>query len=176
MATKKIFISYTRGEPTTQIAEMLYKRIKVNLSAYGFAETFFDKRSIDAGDPFSEEIDQAMAQTTHFIALLSDDYWLSEQCQRELQDAVNRYEQSGLPKLLFVLTEKMDPNALLMAQDGKSAGLKTPFPKVQHLGQINFLGPYDQAGRLSKLKCNDEIALKDQLYDLIQDIKKIELS
>ncbi len=108
MTTKNIFISYKRGEPTTRIAEMLFKRIKVNLgAAYEFADPFFDKRSIEAGDVWSEQIEQALAETTHFIALLSDDYWLSEQCQRELLEAVNRYEQCGVPRLLFVLTEKL---------------------------------------------------------------------
>ena len=176
MALKKIFISYKRGEPTTHVAELLFKKIRINLGkSYGFAEPFFDKRSIDAGDLWGQEIDLALAETTHFIALLSDEYWLSEQCQRELLAAVNRFEQSGLPKLLFVLTELMDPNALSLAGDDKTAGLKTPFPKVEHLGQINFLGPYDNTGRLSKLKCKDDIALKDQLYDLVQDIKKVPL-
>lgn len=177
MTIKHIFISYKRGEPTTRIAEMLYKRIKVNLSAaYGFADPFFDKRSIEAGDDWSQEIDRALAEATHFIALLSDDYWLSEQCQRELLEAVNRYEQSGVPRLLFVLTEKMNPNALIISQDSKTARLNTPFPKVQNLGQINFLGPYDQTGRLSQLKCNDDASLKDQLFDLVQDIKNIKSS
>lgn len=172
MTAKTIFISYKRAEPTTRIAELLYKRVRVNLSAEGF-RCFFDKGSIDAGDHWSQEIDQALSKTTHFIALLSDDYWISEQCQRELQEAVKRFEQFGSPKLLFVLTEKMDPNALVMVQDDKSAGLSTPFPKVKHLGQINFLGPYDSSGRLSKLKCSDEDALSDQLYDLVQDIKRL---
>jgi hypothetical protein len=175
MANKKIFLSYKRGEPTTEIAELLFKRIQVNLEGdtYGFSETFFDQHSIDAGADWNEEIDQALAETTHFVALLSDDYWLSKQCQRELQDAVALYEQKGSPKLLFVLTEKMDPNALSIATNSKTAALKTPFPKVKNVGQINFLGPYDQAGRLVKLKCNDITALKDQLFDLTQDIKKL---
>lgn len=176
MTTKKIFLSYKRGDPTTHIAEILFVKIKVNLgSSHGFTDPFFDKRSIEAGDIWREEIDQALAETTHFIALLSDDYWISEQCQRELKIAVNRFEQAGLPKLLFVLTEKMDPNALSISKDNKTADLKTPFPKVEHLGQINFLGPYDRAGRLCQLKCNEETALKDQLFDLVQDIKKVKI-
>lgn len=175
MTSKKIFISYKRGEPTTAIAELLYKMIKVNLTAYGFSETFFDKQSIDAGTPWNPVIDQALIETTHFIALLSVDYWLSEQCQQELLDAVERWQQHGLPKLLFILTEELDPNALQMSGNTQSAILNTPFPKVKHLGQINFLGPYDQTGRLSVLKCNDLPALKSQLFKMLQELKAIKV-
>lgn len=172
IATKHIFISYKRAEPTTAVAELLDKRIRVNLSAYGFAQPFFDKHSIEAGHPWSPAIDQALARTTHFIALLSDDYWLSEQCQRELREAVRLYELTGTPRLLFVLTEKMDPNALRMDSAG-SATVVTPFPTVEHLGQINFLGPYDKAGQLIALDCVNLQVLKDQLFDLVQAIKSL---
>ncbi len=170
---RHIFISYKRDVATTAVAELLYKRIKVNLTAHGFAEPFFDRRSIEAGDHWDGKIDQALAQTTHFIALLSDDYWLSEQCQRELKEAVRRYEQTGSPRLLFVLTERMDVRALQFASDGRSATATSPFPKVENLGEINFLGPYDPAGRLVALNCTDKTILGDQLFDLLQDIKRL---
>lgn len=171
--TKHIFISYNRAEPTTYVAEQLLKRIKVNTKANDFAEPFFDISSVAFGDFWKNEIDLALAQTTYFIALLSDGYWLSDNCQYELQEAVRRYEQHGTPRLLFVLTERMDPNALEIAPNNRSATLHTPFPKVEHLGQINFLGPYDKAGRLSRLDCDDKAKLSDQLFDLVQNIKAL---
>jgi len=171
---KQIFISYKRDQTTTKVAESLYKRVLVNLKAHGFAVPFFDQRSIDAGELWSEKIDQALARTTHFIALLNTDYWLSEQCQRELREAVRLYEAAGSPRLLFVMAEKIDPGALEVSADGRSASVKTPFPQIKHLGQINFLGPYDAAGRLVPLACADPVKLADQLYDLLQDIKRLD--
>lgn len=171
--TKHIFISYNRAEPTTQVAKQLFRRIKVNTRASDFAEPFFDISSVPFGDFWKQEIDQALAQTTHFIALLSDGYWLSDNCQYELQEAVRLYEQHGTPRLLFVLTEKMDPNALEIEPNSRSATLNTRFPKVERLGQINFLGPYDRAGRLSRLDCDNQARLSDQLFDLVQNIKAL---
>lgn len=170
---RQIFISYKRAEPTAQVAEQLYKHIKVNLTAHGFAEPFFDRQSIDVGDSWSTAIDLALTNTTHFIALLSVDYWLSEQCQRELQQAVRLYQETGKPRLLFVLTEKMDPDALLITPDGRSATMKTPFPQVEKLSQINFLGPYDSAGRLISLDYVNRAVLNNQIFDLVQNIKHL---
>lgn len=99
--------------------------------------------------------------------------WLSDNCQYELQEAVKLYEQHGRLRLLFVLTERMDPNALEIVPNNRSATLYTPFPKVEYLGQINFLGPYDKAGWLSKLDCDDRAELSDQLYDLVKNIKAL---
>ena len=169
---KLIFISYKRAEPTFEIAKRMDQKIRVNLKALGFA-SWWDKRSIEAGDPWSDEIDKALDGTTHFLSLLSDDYWDSEQCQRELLGAVERFEQTGTPRLLFVLTQKMNPNALQIAADGRSANVVTKFPKVTRLGQINFLGPYDKAGRLIRLDRANPASLEDQLFDLVDDIGRL---
>ncbi|SFB63531.1 toll/interleukin-1 receptor domain-containing protein [Azotobacter beijerinckii] len=173
MGNKYIFISYKRADPTTMVAQQLFKRIVVNLKGHGFEDPFFDRKSIDAGDSWEPMIDQALDRTTHFIALLSDDYWLSEQCQRELVGAVTRWEQHGVPKLLFVLTERMDPSALVIERGQGGAAVQKKFPQVERLSQINFLGPYDAAGRLIRLNCTDHNILGDQLFSLIQDIRKI---
>lgn len=173
MGNKYIFISYKRAEPTTMVAEQLYKRIVVNLEGHGFEKPFFDMESIDAGGLWDPMIDQALDRTTHFVALLSDDYWLSEQCQRELVGAITRWEQHGVPKLLFVLTERMDPSALVIKQGQDGAAVNRKFPKIESLSQINFLGPYDTAGRLIRLNCSDHNILGDQLFSLIEDIRKI---
>ena len=174
MTKRHVFLSYKRAELTTPVAEMFYKRLAINLGT-DFEKPFFDKKSIEAGDLWSPAIDAALDSCTHFIALLSDDYWLSEQCQRELQDAAERYAQNGRPKLLFVLTEMMNPSALVLDVDQKSAQVATPFPRVQNLGQVNFLGPYDSAGRLVRLKCDpkEQVALSDQLYDLMLIVKQL---
>lgn len=169
---KMIFISYKRAEPTFEIARRTDQKIRINLKALGFT-SWWDKRSIDVGDPWSVEIDKALDSTTHFLSLLSDDYWDSEQCQRELLGAVERFEKQGTPRLLFVLTQKMNPNALEIANDNRSAKIVTKFPKITRLGQINFLGPYDKAGRLVRLDTANPTNLDDQLFGLIEDIKRL---
>jgi hypothetical protein len=173
-AERHVFLSYKRADLTSPVAEMFYKKLKVNLGA-AFGPTFFDKKSIDAGELWNPAIDAALDRCTHFIALLSDDYWDSEQCQRELQGAANRFAKKGRPRLLFVLTEKMNPKALVLAGDEKSAQLGTPFPQVRNLAQVNFLGPYDNAGRLVRLKigASERVELSDQLYDLTMAVQAL---
>lgn len=170
---KKIFISYKRAEPTRLVAELLYKKLRVNLGGHGFEDPFFDRKSIEAGDLWSPQIDQALDQATYFVALLSDDYWLSEQCQRELLGAVERWEEHGRPRLLFVLTERMDPSALVLDPGERKASVTRKFPQIEGLSEINFLGPYDSAGRLVRLDCTEHLKLSDQLFDLVQDIKDL---
>lgn len=168
---KCIFISYKRASITTPIAETFYRKVKINLEGIGFKNTFFDRKSIEAGDHWSQAIDDALDRTTHFIALLSDEYWLSEQCQRELLGAVERNESGGSPILLFVLTELMDPQALVIDRTQSRGALQRKFPQIERLSEINFLGPYDDAGRLIRLNCTDPMLLGDQIFRLIETIK-----
>ena len=66
--------------------------------------------------------------------------------------------------------------ALLSAafSQNNSSTIERKFPKLERLSQINFLGPYDGAGRLVRLNCTDDAILSDELYTLIEDIKTIE--
>ena len=174
MPDKHIFISYSRAEPTARIANLLYKRIRVNLGGHGFAEPFFDWESVAAGERWRERIESALDRATHFIALLSDDYWLSDNCQCELKGAVERWEAANTrPRLLFVLTERMDPSALIMQRGERSAKIDSNVARIERLSEINFLGPYDAAGRLIRLDCNNDLHLSDQLYELVQDLRAI---
>lgn len=170
--SKLIFVSYKRADPTSAIAQKIDQKIRVGLKAFGFV-SWWDKRSIEAGNSWSDKIDEALDQARYFLALLSDDYWDSDQCQRELLGAVERYEQTGNPRLLFVLTQNMNPNALELSSDRKSAKILTKFPKVSRLGEINFLGPYDKAGRLVRLDTSGAENLDDQLFELVEDIRRL---
>lgn len=178
MTGKHLFLSYRRSATGTPAVERLSKRARVQLASTG-VQVFFDKQSIDAGDAWSPAIDEALARVTHFLAFVSIDYWLSEQCMRELETAVARYERTGVPRLLFVLADQLDPNDLALdpeaatrrlTQDEASAA---PLRRVASAGQINFLGPYDAAGRLVRLDLESPARLDDQLAALIETLKPL---
>lgn len=178
MSDKHLFLSYKRGAVTTPVVERLYNRIRVQIGGAG-VKAFFDKRSIDAGDAWEPAIDDALARSTHFLAFISVDYWLSAQCQRELNAAVARYEAGGWPRLLFVLADQLDPADLAIEPAAAAQRLEAdaqagaPIKRVRSVGQINFLGPYDAGGRLVRLAFENPQALDDQLAAMVQSLRQL---
>lgn len=177
MTTRKLFLSYRRGALTTPAVKRLHDHCRVLLKGRGF-ETFFDQRSIEAGDLWLPAIDTFLAEAEFFLAFISIDYWLSDQCRRELSVALERFEATGRPRPLFVLADRLDPNDLEVdAPDGaldNMAGAGTAVQRIRHIGQINFLGPYDEAtGRLVRLRLDDAALLEDQIAALVEAIKKL---
>lgn len=178
MADSHLFLSYQRSALTTPAVERLSRQAQVLLRSAGVT-VFFDQRSIDAGAAWEPTIDAALARTTHFLAFVSVDYWLSAQCMRELDAAVSRYEQTGAPKLLFVLADQLDPNDLALDSSAAAQRLAqgensaAPMRRVSSAGQINFLGPHDAAGRLVRLAFESPALLNDQLAALIARIKQL---
>lgn len=178
MAGHCLFLSYQRSALTTPAVERLSRQARVLLKSSA-VEVFFDQRSIDAGTPWEPTIDAALARTTHFLAFVSVDYWLSPQCMRELDAAVSRYELTSAPKLLFVLADQLDPNDLALdsraaaSQMAAGANAAGPMRRVSSAGQINFLGPHNDAGRLVRLAFESPALLNDQLAALITRIKQL---
>lgn len=170
MVDKFIFLSYQRSRTTTPAMEQLYRRAGVVLAADG-VETFFDRRSLEAGDAWLPSIDAFLAKCTHFLAFVSIDYWLSAQCRRELDIAVSRYELTGAPQLLFVLADSLAPGDLLLNPPGADA-VEPLRRRVRSLGQINFLGPHDEAGRLVRLAFESPHLLADQLAELVEALQR----
>lgn len=185
-----LFLSYKRGAETTPVVEGLHRRIKATLSKYG-VESFFDRKSIEAGEPWEERIDEFMAKTTLFVALISVDFWLSEQCRRELDLAIKRYESgAAAPKLLFVLADQLDPGDLSfdeeqatrhIAADSSGSDAKQRLEiarqrvqKVRSIAQFNWLGPYHpESGALVRLAFEDKYKVMDQLAQLVNSIKAL---
>lgn len=180
MSDQFLFLSYKRGPTTTPAAQRLFDRAAVQLPSN--VKTFFDQKSIDAGDEWTPAIDDFLAKTTLFLAFISIDYWLSPQCRRELETAIKRYERCPppppprLPRQLFVLADKLDPNDLALNEaQARAQVAATPeaADRIQRIGQINFLGPHDAAGKLVRLKLEDSVLLDDQLADLVGKIKTV---
>lgn len=179
MSQRSLFLSYKRGPAVTPAAKRLDDRLCVQASD---TEVFFDQTSIDAGDEWAPAIDDFMARATHFLAFISIDYWLSAQCRRELDLALARYEACPkpppprVPRLLFVLADKLDPNDLALdvaTARAKVMGMPDAADRVHRIGQINFLGPYDAAGRLVRLKWEDRFRRDDQIAALVKSIKAL---
>lgn len=180
MSDQFLFLSYTRGAMTTPAAQRLFNRAAVQLPSN--VKTFFDQKSIDASDEWTPAIDDFLAKTTLFLAFISIDYWLSPRCRRELEAAIKRYESCPppppprLPRLLFVLADKLDPNDLALDEAQarvRVAATPEAADRIQRIGQINFLGPHDAAGKLVRLKLEDSVLLDDQLADLVGKIKTV---
>jgi TIR domain len=166
-----LFISYKHGDPSTKIAKRFYDRLDVVSEGLGF-QLFMDDKLISGGDQWSMEVEQALHRTTHFIALLNDDYWLSKECRRELRHALIRFEKSGTPRLLFVLAEQMRPELLSFDKDRKTGALTSDDPKVGKVGDLHFLGPFDEHLRLVRLDWQDPGKLSDQLAQLVDRLEK----
>ena len=179
MSQRSLFLSYKRGPAVTPAAKRLYDRLRVQAADI---EVFFDQTSIDAGNEWAPAIDDFMVRATHFVAFISIDYWLSPQCRRELDLALARYEACPkpppprVPRLLFVLIDKLDPNDLALdvaTARAKVENMRDAADRVHRIGQINFLGPYDAARRLVRLKLESETLYDDQLADMVAAVKAL---
>ena len=176
MPDTQLFLSYQRSESTTRAVERLSRRARVQLRLSP-SQVFFDQHSIAPSANWQAEIDAALARCSHFLALVSVDYWLSEPCMHELDVAVSRYELSSSPQLLFVLADRLDPNDLAIDSSaavqrlaqGEHSALQ--MRRVASAGQINFLGPYDAAGRLVRLVFENPSLLDDQFAALVDRIR-----
>jgi hypothetical protein len=173
MPDSYIFISYKHGDPWTRLAKRFYTKLAAISKGLGF-RLFMDDEIIEGGNLWSDEVERALNETTHFVCFLCDDYWLSEQCRRELLHALNRYEASGVarvPRLLFVLAERMRPEFLTFDDERRSGVLTSEDPKVGRVSDVHFLGPFDENVRLVRLEWNDVGKLSDQMAQLIDRLE-----
>lgn len=168
---RQVFVSYKHDEPWSRMAQELDLKLRNMAPTYGY-EVFFDRR-MESGVLWSDAIDEALDVTTHFIVLLSDPYWASKECQRELQCMVRRYESAKRdgkppPHLLFVLAGDVDAASLTLDAARKSGTLSSEDPQINRLSDVNFLGPYDLngVGKLEILDWSDKQRLERQLGQL----------
>lgn len=198
MAQHHLFLSYKRGDAMTSVVERMQRRLQVQFRPEEL-KVFFDRKSIDAGASWETAIDAFLAETTLFVAFISIDFWLSPQCMRELGIALRRYRRTQAPRLLFVLADFLDPSMLSLddaalkphpreaAQDAatlsgeitkmlaesRANGMladEEPYSEGE-LGQFNFLGPYDGAGRLVRLEIDNFRVYDEQLQQLIVTLR-----
>lgn len=168
-----IFLSYRHGPKWTKLANALHLKLEAIAEGAGF-DTFLDSEDIRAGDGWQALVDDALERCTHFVALLSDEYWVkSNQCLRELYHAVERFEASKTePRLLFVLANEMRPDLLKLDGARQRGALNSPDPQLKALGDVNFLGPFDANYRLESLAWDNGKKLDKQNAQLVERLLK----
>ncbi len=175
MTHSHIFISYSHGFPSTEIATQFQRKLQVYVKARAY-EIFRDDK-IRAGDVWDQRIQDELNKTTHFIALINDAWCLSQPCQEELLYAINRWESSStprllFPRLLFVMLENMATEHLTLNDDRKAGRLISNNPQIHTLGDLHWLGPYDKNQGLVRLAWENAGQLDDQLFDLVERLWK----
>lgn len=172
MTSNYIFISYKHGDPSTRIAKHLYDHLSAVSDALDITLYMDDKDNL-GGDPWSVNVETALNLTTHFIALLDTQYWLSKECRRELLHALNRFENTRVPRLLFVKAQEIRPDLFRFDKDRAKGELVSPEPQVQAIGDLHFLGPFDDNLRLVRLYSDDPPRMQDQIAQLLDRLERV---
>jgi hypothetical protein len=184
MAEQHLFLSYKRGAAMTPVVKRLNDRIQVELSSFP-VRSFFDRKSIDAGEEWEAQIDAFLGKATLFVAFISIDFWLSAQCRRELDIALARYRVSPEPRkptLLFILADALHPGNLAFdetagrqkADDEAVRSAKERVDEIKSVGDFNFLGPYAPgSGALTRLVVEDFDQYDLQLAAMVQTIRAL---
>jgi hypothetical protein len=170
-ARPTIFLSYRHAPPTTDIASKLFVALVPAAEAWD-ADVFMDDHDIEPADLFDQKILAALDRTTHFVVLLTNSYWSSEYCRKELARAVERFEKGRKALLLFVKVEELDPKYFTFAKDRVSGRINSDNPLIENVGNVQFLGPFNEARQLVRLQWENEARLGDQLAQLV---KRLEL-
>ena len=180
-----VFISYRHEPNTTGIAAQFAQQLRMYQKGLGLAGVFMDKDKLVAGSVWRAEVEAALAQATHFVVMLSNGYWLSDECHKELATAVGRYRDGGADdmRLLFVQVQTIAPDLLVFDQDAADAnvafvnrelGKAVPgkaVPQLEKVGDLQFLGPFDAYARLVRLPPESDPLLGDALHQLVMRLK-----
>lgn len=169
-----VFISYRHAPPTTDIARHLYTALVPASEAWG-AELFMDEQGIEPADLFDEVILGALDRCTDFVVLLNNAYWSSAYCRKELLRLLGRFERDRSVRLHFVMVEKLEPQYFTFAKDRAAGRIESDDPRVQRIGDVQFLGPFDAYGRLVRLEWDKPPFLSDQLAQLVQRLGSVVL-
>ncbi len=172
-AEHRVFLSYRHGTLSRTVTKF-HNKLRVSGKGMGLAGSFMDAKAITAGDVWRDEVRQALAQATRFVAFLEDDYWLSDECQKELQCAVDRFSASDGIKLLFVKAGEIDPALLLFDDlpDDSTTPKDITRRQLRRVGDLHFLGPFDTAtNRLETLLPYENPGLDAQLFQLLKGLQ-----
>lgn len=170
--TPGVFLSYKHAPPTTGAARELYTALVPACEAWG-AELFMDEQDIEPADLFDAVIVDALDRCSDFVVLLSNSYWSSAYCRKELLRVLARFESDRSVRLHFVKVDELDPNHFSFAKDRAAGRIISSEPAVQRIGDVQFLGPFDEFGRLVRLKWDQPGPLSDQIGQLVQRLGRV---
>ena len=166
-----IFISYRHVAPTTDIARKLHLALRAPAEAWG-ADLFMDEHDLEPADLFDKRILGALDRATHFIVLLTNEYWASAYCRKELGQVIDRFERKQNVRLLFVKAEELDPNLMKVPPSG-ATGVAPEQRLIQRVGDVQFLGPFNDQLQLVRLDWERPAALSDQLAQLVKRLSGV---
>lgn len=172
MSSPTVFISYRHGDPSTNIANVIHNALSAVADGLGF-DIFMDQHEIEPADLFDEVIIDGLDRTTHFLVVLDNDYWASPYCRKELGRAISRFEQGEKVRILFVKADAIDPQNMVFDKDRAVGRITSDDPLIKRVGDLQFLGPFDNGRRLERLKYEDRAVMRDQVYQLIQELKRV---
>jgi hypothetical protein len=171
-ASPTVFISYRHDSPAFDIASKLYIALVPAAEFWG-ADVFMDEHDIEPADLFDRTILDALDRTTHFIVLLTNSYWSSSYCRKELARVVERFERDGSVRLLFIKVEELDPNHFTFTKDRTAGRIRSGHPIVDRIGDVQFLGPFDDRLQLVRLAWDRPAMLGDQVAQLISRLERV---
>ena len=164
-APSYVFLSYKHGEVSTRYARELYQHFSAYAAGLNFSLYLDDVDNV-AGCEWARTVDAALARCTHLLVLLTNAYWLSPQCQREMRAALARFEATQSPRLLFILGEQLRPDLFKFDASRKTGTLEPAESPLQSVSDIHFLGPFDASTRLVRLSA-DAVQRSDQYAQLL---------
>jgi hypothetical protein len=170
-----IFISYRHegpDPPTTALARRLRAALTPATEVWD-ADLFMDDHDLEPAELFDPKILQALDRTTHFIVLLTNSYWGSEYCRKELNRVIDRFERDRSVRLLFVKVDELDPNYFMFNKDRTAGRLQSVHPVIDKIGDVQFLGPFDEQLRLVRLKWEQPGVLVDQIGQLVKRVERV---
>ena len=170
MSSATIFISYRHEEPSTRIADALYTALSAVSDGMGF-ELVMDKNEIAPSDLFDQKILDGLNRTTHFLALLDNEYWASDYCRKELAHAVNRFENGEHVLLLFVMAGAIKPEYMTFDRD-RALGPHR-FRSAFRRSATAVSRSFQQDSRLERLKYEEPSVLDDQISGLIDQLERV---
>jgi hypothetical protein len=167
-----IFISYPHVSPHVGIAQQLYQALRPPADTWG-AEVFMDQHALEPADLVDQRLIDAIDRTTHFIALLSNSYWSSTYCRKEIARAVERFERGERVSPLFVKAEEFNLRYFSFDSDRREGRIRSTDPLIASVGDLRFLGPYDGAERLRRLRWEEPSTLSDQIAQLVDELESV---
>lgn len=132
-----------------------------------------DDHDIEPADLFDQQILAALDRATHFVVLLTNSYWSSEYCRKELSRAVQRFEDTRSVRLLFVKVEELDPNHFIFTRDRTAGRIRSDHPVINRIGDVQFLGPFNDSVQLVRLQWEKEAKLGDQIAQLVLRLGRV---
>lgn len=165
-----VFLSFHASSNSRAIAHDLAQQLRAQMP--GGVDLFLADE-LPEGEPTAPAVANALQRCTHFVPLLCDEYWTrSKACREELFTAVAAFEQTGRPKLLPVLVDRVDNELFELGLPRQMGELRSARPTLNSLTELAFAGPLDESGQLVPLERQPGEKRSAQIAQVAQRIRE----